>query len=525
MNEYSGRAARASLAVLSCALLSTVAFANAPKPGHGKTHHVGAWEKPFHQTGREPITSGTWTPLSNSFPGTGGPETALLMMNGTVIVHDACTPQWYRLTPDSKGQYVTGTWKKIGAMPSGYGPLYYASQVLPNGNVIMNGGEYNGSSCSPAWTTLGALYNAKKDKWTAVTAPSGWGNIGDAQSVVLKSGTYMLADCCNQNQALATIKKSAVTWTATGTGKADDDDEEGWTLLPNGNIFTVDVWQTSGQDSAAELYNPSTGSWSATTTAPEIMADPSSKELGPAVLLPNDSVFQVGTNPCAASSCASHSATYDVTGATWTTGPDLPKVGGDYYSTEDAPAVVLPDGNVLVQMSPSYYCGSPFCSPSHFFEYDGTQWGQVNDPGQAPSDDAYEGRFLPLPSGQILWTSDQGDVEIYTPAGNPKSSSIPKITTAPTSVTAGTSYTVKGKKFEGVSDGAKYGDDAQMAENYPIVRITNSATGDVCFATTTKFSAKSATIQLPASGCETGASSLQVIVNAIASSPSSVTVD
>lgn len=526
MSQFRGRAACTSLVALSCALLSTTAFAHTtpPKPGWGKTHHSGSWDQPFVQSGRAPVTSGTWAEVAK-FPGA-SPETALLMTNGTVIAHDACTGNWYRLTPDSKGNYATGTWSKIAAMPSGYAPLYFASQVLPNGNMIMNGGEYNTTSCSPTWTTLGAMYLSNKDKWVSVAAPNGWGHIGDAQSVVLQSGRYMLADCCNTSEALAKIgKKNKVTWTSTGTGKADDDDEEGWTLLPNGNVFTVDVWIDSGKDSTAELYNPATGSWTATGTAPNIYADPSSKELGPAVLLPNDTVFQVGTNPCANSSCASHTGIYNVSSGTWTAGPDEPKVSNSFYSTEDAPAVVLPDGNVLVQMSPAYACGSAFCSPSHFFEYDGTSWTQVNDPvsGQAASDASYEGRFLPLPNGQELWTSDQGDVEVYTPTGSANPNWLPTITNVSATITRGTATSLSGTQLTGVADGGKYGDDAQMAENYPIIRVTNNSTGDVCFATTKKFSASSAKFVLPNS-CETGASAVEVVVNAISSAPSSVTV-
>lgn len=524
MNQYRGRALRAPLVALSCALLSTTAFAQAPKPGWGKTHHVGAWQKPFLASGHQPVTSGTWSEVT-AYPGPNGPETSLLLMNGTMITHDVCSGQWYRLTPDSKGNYATGTWSKIAAMPSGYTPLYYASQVLPNGNVIMNGGEYN-TSCGAQWTNKGAWYSAKADKWVSVSPPNGWSNIGDAQSVVLQSGKYMLADCCNTNNALGAVtKKGAVTWTATGTGKADDDDEEGWTLIQStGKVFTVDVWKSPGNPSPAELYDPSSGSWSPTTTAPVTLADPSSFELGPAVLLPNNTIFQVGTNPCANSSCASHTATYDAGSTNWTQGPDEPKVGSDYYSTEDAPAVVLPDGNVLVQMSPAYYCGSPFCSPSHFFEYNGSSFTQVNDPvsGQAAIDAAYEGRFLPLPNGQVLWTSDNGDVEVYTPAGVANPAWLPTVTSVPGTMSNGTAYSLSGTQLTGVADGGKYGDDAQMAENYPIIRITNVATGDICSATTKKFSATSARFKFK--GCETGASTLQAVVNGLASVGSAVTI-
>jgi hypothetical protein len=524
MSQFHGRALGASLVALSAALLSTTVYAHTtpPKPGWGKSHHSGSWEQPFHQTGRQPVVSGTWAEVTK-FPGS-SPETSLLMVNGTVITHDACTGQWYRLTPDASGNYSSGKWSKIAAMPSGYTPLYYASQVLPDGNVIMNGGEYN-SGCGGDWTNLGAWYDAKKDKWTSVTAPKGWANIGDAQSVILQSGKYMLADCCNENEALGTVSgKGAVTWTATGSGKHDDDDEEGWTLLPTGYVLTVDAWGSGNSD--AELYNPATGTWSLTGQTTNTMADPDSKELGPATLLANNTVFQVGTNPCGNTSCASHTSIYNISAGTWTAGPDDPKVGSDYYSTEDAPSVVLPDGNVLVQMSPAYFCGSAFCSPSHFFEYDGTAWTQVNDPtsGQAASDASYEGRFLPLPTGQVLWTSDQGDVEVYTPAGSPNPAWLPTIKKVSATLTPGKKSSLTGTQLEGVASGGAYGDDAQMAENYPIIRVTNTGSGDVCFATTTKFTAKKASFELPKSGCGTGAATLEVVVNGLSSTPSDVTI-
>ena len=68
-----------------------------------------------------------WTPLSNVAAWTNGPDTPLLMTDGTVMVHDYCTPNWYSLAPDKNGNYVTGTWTKAASMPSNYGPLPTAS--------------------------------------------------------------------------------------------------------------------------------------------------------------------------------------------------------------------------------------------------------------------------------------------------------------------------------------------------------------------------------------------------------------
>ena len=104
------------------------------------------------------------------------------------------TPAWYKLTPNSKGSYIDGTWSQIASMPSGYSPLYFASAILPDGRMIVEGGEYNGDYA--VWSKQGAIYNPVANTWRSVAPPAGWTNIGDAQSDVLANGTYMLSQAC-----------------------------------------------------------------------------------------------------------------------------------------------------------------------------------------------------------------------------------------------------------------------------------------------------------------------------------------
>ena len=44
------------------------------------------------------------------------------MTDGSVIVQDAGCPDWWRLTPDSRGCYAIGTWTQIASLPLGYFP-------------------------------------------------------------------------------------------------------------------------------------------------------------------------------------------------------------------------------------------------------------------------------------------------------------------------------------------------------------------------------------------------------------------
>ncbi|HVV64327.1 MAG TPA: hypothetical protein VHC42_02575 [Rhizomicrobium sp.] len=508
------------LAATAVALMASSALARhkTPVPAHPGSWRYDPSIKPYQAP--KSAASGTWSPMNHTFPGT--PDMALVLTDGTVMAHDLCTVNWYRLTPDNTGSYQNGTWTQLASAPSGYSPLYFASQVLPDGkHVVTNGGEY--LNCSAVWTNKGAIYNIDTDSWTNVTPPSGWTTIGDAQSAVRTDGQYMLADCCSLKQAIGSVSGESVTWTSTGTGKADENDEEGWTQLPDGTILTVDTNRDLGSNNDFEIYSENSGSWTSPGKIGVSCTDPGSHEIGPAPLLPNGLVFQFcGTN---------HTAVYDPVAASWTVGPDMPNIGGN-YSVGDGPAAVLPDGNILVAASPGV-----FANPTHFFEVKvksptKVKITQVNEPASAASQSSWESRMTVLPSGQVLWTSDVGDMEIYTPVGKVNKKAIPTIKKVKSSLTVGSSNNkISGVGFNGVTYGGYYGDDAQTSSNYPLVRFTNTSSGHVCYAKSHDYatgvsdgSVTSAKFDIPNS-CETGASTLEVVVNGVASAGKSVTLN
>jgi len=154
----------------------------------------------------------------------------------------------------------------------------------------------------------------------------------------------------------------------------------------------------------------------------------------------------------------------------------------------------------------------------------------VSEPLSAPNIASYESRMLLLPSGEVLWSADVGDVEIYTPQGQAKAAWAPVVTKVASTITVGsTGNRVSGKRFNGLTLGSYYGDDAQMATNYPLVRFTNVASGHVCYARTyghstmgiSDGSRSSTKFDVP-TACETGESRLEVVVNGIASRPVAV---
>jgi hypothetical protein len=92
----------------------------------------------------------------------------LLLTDGTILAHSepnclSCTStdynSWYKFTPDVNGSYVNGIWSLVAA-PTGYAPLYFGSAVLPDGRVVVEGGEYDCSSgtCHAAWITQGGRF-------------------------------------------------------------------------------------------------------------------------------------------------------------------------------------------------------------------------------------------------------------------------------------------------------------------------------------------------------------------------------
>src|SRR5579871_6276952 len=179
------------------------------------------------------VARAQWTKVNN-IPSGANPSTCLLLTDGTVMCQaNEGGNGWLRLTPDNTGSYENGTWTSLDNAPKGtdstnvteatpstcapclYSPTYYASAVLPDGRVVVIGGEYNVNSTgsNPAWTTIGFLFDPTKpagSQWSSqLTQPFGTfltgadtgGCIGDATSVITKTGTMLIGSICGTQVA------------------------------------------------------------------------------------------------------------------------------------------------------------------------------------------------------------------------------------------------------------------------------------------------------------------------------------
>jgi hypothetical protein len=497
------------------------------------------------QSNTQTRAPGSWVQLPN--PPWGGSLALtgfqLLLTDGSMLVENTGTQnigtpnngEMWVLKPDNMGIYANGTWTQVATLPTGYAPLYFASAVLPDGRAVYIGGKFNGPASvgSPTYTNMGAIYDPTANVWTSITPPAFFGSqIGNACSVILDDGTFMLQNPFGTNAAL--LNASTLSWTETGSGKADSNFNEGWTLLPNGKVLTVncytdDMVTPPANRRRTELYDPLTGLWTTTgDTTVSLISDPPPTNpnfgpMGPQVLRANGTVFAVGSSGA--------TNIYDVTSGTWSTGPMLPVVPTEgQLSVPYGPGLLLPNGNVF------FVAAAPptTSQPPHFFEFDGINLIEQPQPPLAIAGGfAYRWGFLILPSGEVF-VSNLFRNYIYTPGDTSHNSAWePVIFDVPKKVRPNKTYKITGVLFNGMSQASMYGSNYQGATNYPLVRITNNSTGHVFYCRTHDHSYMgvaatnlkvSTNFDVPAS-IELGKSTIEVVTNGIASQPLCIYVD
>jgi hypothetical protein len=294
-------------------------------------------------------------------------------------------------------------------------------------------------------------------------------------------------------------------------------------------VLTVDTWLSP----TTELFTPSTLSWANAGNTQRSLVNTPAAETGPEVLLPTGDTFAVsaGTGPEAPAPCTTRTpaATGLYHAGHWYNGPPIPTIGGRQFDSADGPASVLPDGNVLFPVSPCV-----FNAPLAFMLYN---WqtrtlSQVANVPNAAFDSTFFTRMLNLPNGEVLFNDGSRLMMVYTASGRPDPSWAPIVqSVTDTTLARGQTASLSGLQLAGRDQGSAYGDDAQDNTNFPVVRITNSATGAVTYARTHDWSSVSVAPFAPSSTKFTvspstprGPSTLVVVANGIASRGVSVTI-
>jgi hypothetical protein len=495
--------------------------------------------------------AGTVTPLTNNTP-TDGVIYGFLLTDGTLLFQGGLLQDFYRFKPDKKGSYVNGTLYPAAALPPNYIPYATSGGVLPDGRVLLIGGEYkllSNNQLTLYFTNQMAIYDPKADTWTMVNPPAGpeWAFIGDSPWTLLPNGKVLLGH--KFSKAMAEFDPKTMLWTEVSSFAKDDDfAEEGLTLLPDGSVLTVNMVDVNKAQRYISFSDTSKNRWDDAGSTPEtlpaigdtnnaknLIYDNGKRvyhppgEIGPGMLRPDGTVFWSGAactlkgpstdpNACVNYKPIAPTAVYHPDTNSWTAGPNLPSHGalggegaGDTWSS------LLPNGNVLVQTNPPGITNDklaranaryasirnatahlisaealgtqstcPQTSIWRLYEFDGTNL--IPEPAASLCNN--QPSLLVLPTGQVMLNLNL----VYTSTnGTYQNAWRPTITQFTQSLDEGGNYQIFGTQFNGLSQANTFGDEFQINGNFPLVRLTNNATGDVKYARTYKFSTGVAT--------------------------------
>ncbi len=151
----------------------------------------------------------------------------------------------------------SGTWTLTGSLNvARWEP---AATLLQNGQVLVAGGIYSASAelytpSTGVWTTTGSMHS---NRWlfTATLLSNGQVLVAGGESYV-NNQLVLLASAELYNP-------STGTWTTTGSMHTAREVHTA-TLLQNGQVLVAGGGGNTGTLASAELYNPSTGTWTTT---------------------------------------------------------------------------------------------------------------------------------------------------------------------------------------------------------------------------------------------------------------------
>jgi hypothetical protein len=457
---------------------------------------------------------GTWTPLA--MPAPGPVNLMLLLPDGTVMAscNDGYTSiyprngdgnAWYKLTPDKTGHYVNGTWTNRASMT--YTRLFYATQVLPNGKVLVVGSEHPSAA---GGTNSAELYDTINDSWSTIPVPAALSDVtansaltgflntvqqlGVGPSMLLTNGTVMLTPEFPRLTNGTIIYNPASNSFANGPASLGLQYEASWVKLADNSILTIDNTRVNSASTNSERYIPALNRWIRDANVPVQLYSGTAanygNEIGPALLLPSGKALFLGGN----TNTAIYTPSGTTNAGTWAAGPPIPNQLGVF----DGPAAMLPNGKIIfVGGCPIDYFTNAAGNAvnGNFFEYDPVlnTFTSVPSPniltngfpfiftwtdGKTYTNNTpfatYQVLLLALPDGTVLCSrrGATNTLYIYQPDSGPLASSRPTILTVTNN--SYLNYTVTGTLLNGVSAGAAFGDDWQMDGNYPLVRLTDT---------------------------------------------------
>ncbi|WP_240359166.1 Kelch repeat-containing protein [Pyxidicoccus trucidator] len=285
---------------------------------------------------------------------------------------------------------------------------YNASATrLASGQVLVTGGS-NGSTVAAA-----ELYDPATGTWTATGAMTI--SRSEHTATLLNNGKVLVANgytCCLAGVYLATAElydPATGTWTATPTsprarGVGKD------VLLASGKVLITGGAASSspaGPTSNVDVYDPSTNAWS---VGPSLLA---ARYRHTATRLPSGKVLVAGGS--SRTTTLRTVEVYDPATNAWTSGPQLGLARSNHSAT------LLPSGKVLV-------AGGGSTLTAELYDPATNTWAYTGSMTQSHSSH----RAFLLPSGKVFLVDSFGAAEVYDPATGTWSATVSMAMTART---------------------------------------------------------------------------------------------
>jgi N-acetylneuraminic acid mutarotase len=319
-------------------------------------------------------SSGTWVETGNLNHGRDG-HCAVLLLDGQVLLGGGDDGSNI-LNVCELYNPATGLWTLTGSFNTA---RYFTSfTLLPNGMVLCAGGVGTVgalTSCelyNPAtglWTVTGSMANARNSN-------------GGTMAVLLQNGTVLIAggdDTVNPTASAEIYNPVTGTWSATGSLNTART-SQGMNLFPNGTVLVNGGFGPGfTATNTSEIYNPVTGTWSTTGNLNTARAAHISVLLPSGMVLVNGGGFPI-TNT---------SELYNPATGTWAL------VGNSSVSVYNQAATLLPTGEVLMAGG---YNGTSTTAVAELFSSLTNEW-----------------KTLTGTSNQIVVTNTAGVITLSTP--------------------------------------------------------------------------------------------------------------
>jgi large repetitive protein len=419
--------------------------------------------------------NGTWMPTSAMNQARVN-CTATLLSDGRVLVAGDTI---HRNASSVELYYPSaGRWTNTATMNSSH--YLHTATLLPDGSVLVAGGENADLTAKPVserfhpgsgtWTTTGPLNTARyahaatllRNGKVLVTGGYDWNGspvcLASTETYQPGSGTWTTTRSMNTARYLHTATRLT----------------DGRVLVVGGELYGLAL-------SSAEIYDPASGVWMPAASLGV------ARVCHTTTLLPNGYVLVVGGYTEIVSTGATTVASaelYDPLKGTWTA------TGTMIGAHADHTAILLPNGQVLV--AGGFDQGTGASSTAELYDPATGKWAAIGNMGSAR---CYHAATLladgkPLLVGGFNGTSISSEAELYD-AGLAFTSALqPQILSATSPLALGSSLTLTGSGFRGVSGGSS-GGMQDSPTDYPLVQLRSIESGQTSYLLATQWQTNS----------------------------------